>query len=111
MGTVFAVLLALALNTGFLILMMHLSGRWFGIDFGYLKPAVGKVILFILVTTILSEWLGPVAFLINFFIWTVGFKIAFNLDWTELIIFTVSYAVGNFLLWILLVTVLLVLLS
>lgn len=93
-----AVLVALVLDTAFLILIMHLTGRWVGIDFGPLKTDIAKVVLFILATNLLYVWLGILALPFNLLIWIIGFKIAFRLDWTELLTFTGCYAIGSFLL-------------
>ena len=77
---------------------MHLSGRWFGIDFGPFWPGITKAALFLLASAILYQWLGGWAFLINILVWIFGFKIAFNLDWSELWIFTGCFIIGSVLL-------------
>lgn len=100
------ILIGLAFDTAFLILVMHLTGRWFGIDFGPLKAGISKVMAFLLITGVLWKLLGIVALPINLVIWLVGFKIAFNLDSSELWIFVCSFIIGSTLLRFALVMVL-----
>ena len=102
MEMIFRVLVSLIIGTSFLILMMHVAGRMFGIDFGPLKEGVMKVMIFLLATSIIEWYLKGTSIFINFVIWTAGFKIAFNLDWTELFIFNIAYTTGYFILMVVL---------
>ncbi len=103
------ILINLALSTAVLIAIIHITGRKFGIDFGPLKSGVSKVMFFLLLTSVLSHYMGLAAIFPNLLIWTVGFKIAFRLDWNELMIFIFSYLVAITLLRIALVWLIIVL--
>ena len=107
MSDVMVILAVLAVNTAFLILCMHITGRMWGIDFGRLWPGVGKVVGFLLVTAIVSQYVGAGAFIINLIIYLVGFAIAFRLDRTELMLFTATYWVLSMALRMLLLLLLL----
>ena len=96
-------IIGLVIDTAFVILCMHLTGRWFGIDFGPLKSAVSKVMAFILISGILYLCLGVSAFFLNFLIWIIGLKIAFRLEWGELLIFVFTYSVKSTLARLILV--------
>ena len=87
------VLLGLAINTVVLVVAMHFIGKMWGIDFGPVGAAVKRVIVFLLVTSLVSALLGIVAWPINLVIYIVAFMWAFHLDAWELMVFTVSYSI------------------
>ena len=63
-----------------------------------LGQGIGKVMVFLLISSILRYWLGPIAFFPNFIVWTVGFKVAFHLDWGELLALVITYIIVNWIL-------------
>lgn len=84
---------------GFLVLCMHLVGRYFGFDFGPFWRAITKAGIILLVVTSIFIWFGAylpwyASVLVFFGAYYFGFMLAFGLDASDAAIFTVIYFIA-----------------